>query len=951
MIKKEDKLVIRGAKTHNLKNISLSIPKNKLVVFTGVSGSGKSSLAFDTIYSEGQRRYVESLMSYARQFLGVMDKPDVESIDGISPAIAIDQKTISKNPRSTVGTITEIYDYLRILFVHSGTPYCPNGHGKIESQSVSNIVERVKQLQGSVMILAPLIVARKGEHRGVLQEAANSGFLRVRMNGISMLLDEALSITLDPQKKHTIDIVVDRMEIDDEVDEVRLFDSLETALKIGKGVVCISQQEDESEAPDIVYSENLACHQCGFSMRDIEPRSFSFNSPYGACDKCSGLGSQMEVDPALVMPNENLSLAEGAVKPWSSTTAQNPGRQGWYYLMLQRMTSRYNIDVNVPVKQLSQKVKDLILYGGDEFEGVVQNLERRHKATDSEWMRGEIEKYMNITDCPECSGMRLRPESLSVRINDLNIYEISCKSISAAQKFFTDFSEDPSLSKSQKAIVQPILKEIISRLGFLEKVGLEYLTLNRASATLSGGEGQRIRLATQLGSRLSGVFYILDEPSIGLHSRDQKRLVDTMKELRDLGNSVLVVEHDELTIREADWIVDIGPGAGKYGGEVLFEGTPQQLLRSRCLTGQYLSGKKKVEGISVIEQKKKSIPRHIQRKSEEKKGKMKECITIQGAREHNLKDIDVVVPLNKFVVVSGVSGSGKSSLVNDILAKYVLRELHNAHTIPGEHSSIQGLEYINKAIVIDQAPIGRTPRSNPATYTGVFSNIRELFASTQEAKARGYLAGRFSFNVKGGRCEVCSGGGVKKIEMFFLPDVYVECDACDGRRYNKEALDILYNGKNIADVLDMTIEEAYSFFENIPFIATKLDVLRRVGLGYIELGQGAPSLSGGEAQRVKLATELARRDTGKTLYILDEPTTGMHFEDVNNLLGVLKGLVRLGNSVLVIEHNIDMIQNADWIIDLGPGGGDAGGTLVAQGTPSDIAKEKASETGAFLVQR
>ncbi len=942
MTNKKDQLVIRGAKTHNLNNVSLSVPKNKLVVFTGVSGSGKSSLAFDTIYSEGQRRYVESLMSYARQFLGVMDKPDVESIDGISPAIAIDQKTISKNPRSTVGTITEIYDYLRILFVHIGVPYCPNGHGKIESQQVSNIVERIEKLKGRIIILAPLISNRKGEHRGVLEEIAKGGFLRVRLDGDIMLLEEALALVLDQQRKHSIDVVVDRIEIDKDVDDIRLLDSIETALKIGKGILNVAQEDKES-SQDIVYSEHLACNQCGFSMREIEPRSFSFNSPYGACVKCSGIGTQAEVDPSLVVPNDNLSLEEGAVRPWHTTTMQGSGRQGSYYLMLKRLASKYNINTLIAFKKLSKDIQNIIFYGDEEYEGVVQNLERRYKETDSEWMRNEIEKYMNIQDCSECNGMRLKPESLSVFIDSKNIYQITDKSISNACKFFDDLLNNPSISKSQKMIIEPIVKEITERLNFLSKVGLDYLTLNRMSATLSGGEGQRIRLATQLGSRLSGVFYILDEPSIGLHSRDQQRLINTMKELRDLGNSVLVVEHDKLTIMNADWIVDIGPGAGKYGGNILFEGSPKDLLKSDTLTGKYLSGRKTVEGNFVIKSKRKNIPIY-----ESKKSNNKEYITIIGASENNLKNIDVKIPLNKFVSVVGVSGSGKSSLINDILAKYVLRELHNAHTVPGEHKRIEGIQHINKAIVIDQSPIGRTPRSNSATYTGVFSNIRDLFSSTQEANIRGYSSGRFSFNVKGGRCEVCRGGGVQKIEMFFLPDVYVECDVCAGQRYNKDVLEVKYNGKNIADVLNMTIEDAYTFFENIPSIATKLDVLRRVGLGYIELGQGAPSLSGGEAQRVKLATELARRDTGKTLYILDEPTTGMHFEDVNNLLGVLNGLVDLGNSVLIIEHNIDVIKNSDWVVELGPEGGDKGGEIISQGTPDDIKQCKTSPTGKFL---
>jgi excinuclease ABC subunit A len=934
----KDKLVIKGAKTHNLKNVSLSVPKNKLVVFTGVSGSGKSSLVFDTIYSEGQRRYVESLSSYARQFLGVMDKPDVESIEGISPAIAIDQKTVSKNPRSTVGTITEIYDYLRLLFAHAGVPYCPAGHGLIESQSASQIADRIKTLRGEVMLLAPVVSARKGEHRTVLEEISSGGYLRARVDGHLMTLDEALGMDFDPKKKHTIEVVVDRMEIDEEVDKIRLSDSIETALKIGKGLLLVlTPGRKEGNFVENIYSEKLACHVCGFSMREVEPRTFSFNSPYGACPKCSGLGTQMEVESSLVLPNMDLSLAEGAVKPWM-TASHRVGRQGWYWLTLRRIAEKYGFSVNTALKKLKQEQINALLYGDDEIEGVVPNLERRYKETESDWTRAEIEKYMTIKDCPECLGKRLRPEALAVRVADKDIHEVVSTSIGEAIEFFGVLAKGETLTRAQKEITRPILKEIVARLGFLDKVGLDYLTLGRQSATLSGGEGQRIRLATQLGSQLSGVFYILDEPSVGLHSRDQERLISTMKELRDLGNSVLVVEHDELTIAAADWVIDIGPGAGKYGGGGLFEGTPKALLKSATLTGQYLSGRKKVDG---------EIAKKLKIQKAEK-SKVQKYITVKGATEHNLKNIDVAIPLNKFVVVSGVSGSGKSSLVNDILAKYLQRELHGAHMIPGAHKKIDGIRNINKAIVIDQTPIGRTPRSNPATYTGVFSHIRELFAATQEAKARGYGAGRFSFNVKGGRCENCGGGGVTKIEMFFLPDVYVECDVCEGKRYNKEALEILYKEKSIADVLAMTVDEAHEFFKAIPQIETKMDVLHKVGLGYIHLGQPAPSLSGGEAQRVKLATELARRDTGKTLYILDEPTTGLHFDDVNNLLAVLKGLVEKGNSVLVIEHNMDMIKNADWIIDLGPEGGEGGGFIVAEGTPATVAKVKRSYTGQFL---
>lgn len=945
-MRKKDDLVIKSAATHNLKNVSLKIPKNKLVVFCGVSGSGKSSLAFDTIYSEGQRRYVESLSSYARQFLGVMDKPDVESISGISPAIAIDQKTVSKNPRSTVGTITEIYDYLRLLFARAGDPYCANGHGVIQNQSASQIVSSMKTLKGEVVFLAPLVSARKGEHRAILEEIESGGFLRVRLDEHIMLIEEALNLELDPNKKHTIEVVIDRMEIGGDLDKIRLVDSIETALKVGRGILIVLHSEDEKgKWQENIYSEHLACHECGFSMREVEPRSFSFNSPYGACEKCLGIGLKMEVDPELIIPNKSLSLEEGAIKPFMSLRTKG-SFLGGYYLSLKRIAAEYDISLTKPFNKLTKEQQNIVLYGDSRTQGVIPMLEKRHKETSSEWAQAEIEKYMEIKECPECLGKRLKKESLFVKVVEKNIDDVTSLSIVEAIKFFDELSKDKSLPKSKKEIIKPILKEIIDRLGFLEKVGLSYLTLARSTATLSGGEGQRIRLATQLGSQLSGVFYILDEPSVGLHPRDQQLLIDTMKELRDLGNSVIVVEHDELTIQQADWVVDIGPGAGKYGGEVTFEGTPKQLLKSSSLTGKYLSGREQVNG--AINKTNKHADIDEGPPSKAKKSTKQKYIQVIGAKEHNLKDIDVDFPLNQFVVVSGVSGSGKSSLVNDILAKYLLHKLHKAHTIAGEHKQIKGIENINKAIVIDQSPIGRTPRSNCATYTGIFSIIRYLFSMTQESKVRGYTAGRFSFNVKGGRCEDCRGDGVKKIEMFFLPDVYVDCDVCAGQRYTKEVLEITYKEKNISDVLSMNVDEALTFFKDIPSIRTKLSVLHRVGLGYIELGQPAPSLSGGEAQRVKLATELARRDTGTTLYILDEPTTGMHFEDVNNLLSVLKGLVKKGNTVLVIEHNLDMIRNADWIIDLGYEGGDDGGNIIAEGTPSQIAKIKKSRTGQFL---
>ena len=940
----KNNLEIKGAKTHNLKNISLKVPKDKMVVFTGVSGSGKSSLVFDTIYSEGQRRYVESLSSYARQFLGVMDKAEVDSIEGISPAIAIDQKSVSKNPRSTVGTITEIYDYLRLLFAHTGKPYCPDCNILIESTSPQEISRTLQKLKGEIVIFAPLVSGRKGEHRGVLEEVSSAGFLRARVDGTTMTIAEALDKELDPKKAHSIDVLVDKMKMGSDVDKIRLLDSIETALKVGKGTM-LALDNKNGKSEEHIYSEKFACHNCGFSMREIEPRTFSFNSPYGACKNCSGLGTTMEVDPEFVMPNKKLTLEEGAVFPWM-TASHRVGRQGWYWMILKDMAEKYNFSMDTPVKDLSKEAVDIILYGDEDLEGVIPNLQRRYKETSSEYTRAEIEKYMNIKECPECDGQRLRPEALAVKIADENIHGVVIKNIDEARDFIKELQEGKEFSASDKKIAKPILKEIFDRLSFLDKVGLPYLTLARQAGTLSGGEAQRIRLATQLGSQLSGVFYILDEPSIGLHARDQARLINTMKELRDLGNSVLVVEHDPLTMQAADYIIDIGPGAGKHGGKVIFKGTPAQLKKAKTLTAEYLYGKKNVDG--KWENKKLNL-KHP-KPAKKKKDKKQKYLTVKGAKHNNLKNIDVKVPLGKLTCVSGVSGSGKSSLVNDILAKALKRHYHDAHTIPGEHKSIQGLSYLDKAIVIDQSPIGRTPRSNPATYTNVFNYVRDLFSQTQEARSRGYKPGRFSFNVKGGRCANCKGGGVTKIEMFFLPDVYVECEQCHGKRYNKEVLEINYKGRNIADVLEMTVEEAYEFFKNIPQIEKRLAVLIQVGLGYIQLGQPAPSLSGGEAQRVKLATELARRSTGKTLYILDEPTTGLHPDDVNKLLSVLNGLVGQGNSVLVIEHNLDVIKNADWIIDLGPEGGDGGGEIVTEGTPKQVARVKKSHTGQFLVK-
>ena len=919
---KDDILNIKNARVHNLKNISLKIPKNKLVVITGLSGSGKSSLAFDTIFAEGQRRYVESLSAYARQFLGMMQKPDVDEITGISPAISIDQKSVSRNPRSTVGTITEIYDYLRLLFARAGTPFCPACGIEIKKQSVTQIADEVSKLKGESLILGPVIRGKKGEHKAVLEEAQERGFTKVRLDGEFLSIEEAIDRELNPKKIHDIEIVVDKINGDEEIDRVRLVDSLEMAIRMSKGIVIVG---------DTIFSENFACPKCGFSMAEIQPRTFSFNSPYGACSSCSGLGTQMDADLDLVIPNKNLSISEGAIKPWMSAS-HRVGRQGYFWHILRGMADKYGFSLDVPVKKLSQKDISTILHGDDAFEGVMPSLIRRYKETDSEWTRAEIEKYMIIKPCSSCEGKRLKREALAVKFAGKGIDEVVHMSMADTLDFFEKV-------KGKTKISQPIIKEILSRSQFLLDVGLHYLALSRSADTLSGGEAQRLRLATQIGSKLSGVIYILDEPSIGLHARDQARLIKTLKDLRDLGNSVIVVEHDPQTILAADWVVDIGPGAGKGGGKVVYEGTPTGLKKSKTLTGEYLSGRKKILKSEIRN------PKQAQSASGQTKV---QNLVIKGASEHNLKNIDVKIPLGKFVCVTGVSGSGKSSLVNDILAKSLRREFQGAHTIPGAHKKIEGLRFLDKTLIVDQSPIGRTPRSNPATYTGAFSIIRDLFAATRESRARGYAVGRFSFNVKGGRCEACEGQGMKKVEMHFLPDVYVECDECMGTRYTKEVLDIGYKGKNIAEVLSMTVAEALKFFENIPVLSHKFEVLNKVGLSYVELGQPAPSLSGGEAQRIKLASELSRKATGKTLYILDEPTTGLHFEDVNNLLKVLFELVSLGNSVLVVEHNADVIKNADWIIDLGPEGGDEGGYIVAEGTPKDIAKNKKSWTGKYL---
>jgi len=948
---RESFIKVRGARIHNLKNINVNIPKDKLVVITGISGSGKSSLAFDTLYAEGQRRYVESLSAYARQFLGVMKKPDVDKIEGISPAISINQRKAAHNPRSTVGTITEIYDYLRLLFARIGRPHCPKCGRPIARQTVDQIVEQVLSLpKGSeILILGPVVRARKGEHKGILEEIARSGFIRVRIDGILHRLEEALELKLARYKKHDIEVLVDRLELSEDLDRPRLVDSLETALKLGKGVVIVNRSQVAGERSqksksqnlkpkDIIFSEHFACEKCGISLPELEPRLFSFNSPFGACPSCQGLGEKLEVDPKLVIPNPNLSISEGAIFPWAHAS-HKVGRQGFFWWKLDSLSQRYNFSLDVPVKNLKKSIIDLILYGDYDFEGVIPWLQRRYHTTESEYVRKEIEKYMIERECEVCHGKRLKPEALAVKVAGKSIDQLVKTPISRLQEFFRELEKGKKLSENELKIARLIIKEIINRLQFLLDVGVGYLTLDRKAATLAGGEEQRVRLATQIGTRLSGVLYILDEPSIGLHPRDQKRLIKTLKRLRDLKNTVLVVEHDSQTIKAADWVIDLGPGAGKQGGHIVFEGTPKKLLRAHTLTGDYLSGRKKVE---IKNRATWDVSGERKEKKEQK------YLVIKGAREHNLKNIDVKIPLGKFVCITGVSGSGKSSLMNDILARALMKRFYGAKKAVGKHKEILGQEYLDKVVLVDQSPIGRTPRSNPATYVGVFAYIRKLFSQTREARARGYLPGRFSFNVKGGRCEECRGEGVKKIEMYFLPDVFVECQECKGKRYNKETLEIRYKGKNIAEVLEMTVEEAIKFFKNIPPIYRKLKVLYDVGLGYIKLGQPAPSLSGGEAQRVKLALELSKVATGKTLYILDEPTTGLHPHDIKKLVWVLKSLVNKGNTVLVTEHNIDIIRNSDWIIDLGPEGGEEGGDIVAEGPPFKIAKDKKSYTGRFL---
>ncbi len=1053
----QDKIVIRGAREHNLKNIDVTIPRDKLVVITGLSGSGKSSLAFDTLFAEGQRRYVESLSAYARQFLDKMDKPDVEHIDGLSPAISIDQKGATHNPRSTVGTVTEIYDYLRLLYARVGHQHCPQCGREVSQQTLQQIVDSVLSLpDGSrLLLLAPLVQGRKGEYKNVFEEMRRSGYVRVRVDG--QIRDLGEEIELDKQKKHTIEVVVDRLilrkqkkqaiadstdsdsgapsvdgdalssrpalrkvaepaeiyalpardetldadarrlaelipdpapPVHDEVDPAfrqRLSDSIETTLKLGNGVVLVSVVDGE----EILFSEKAACVYCGISLPEIAPRTFSFNSPHGACPTCTGLGTQQEIDPELVVTNPDLSILQGAIAPWSKMIN---GSQ-WHSATMEALAKRYNFDLNTPWKDLSDEIKRTLLYGTNEqltirytpqhghtrnynvhFEGVINNLDRRYKQTESEGIREEIEGYMSARICPDCNGARLKPEALAVTVGGRNIVQVSQLAISRTQTFFHDLEDhevpppastkpvvvsakgkkngaknasplgDPlakiemdeelvlgPLTARERIIARQIFKEIRARLQFLIDVGLDYLTLGRSAASLSGGEAQRIRLATQIGSGLMGVLYILDEPSIGLHQRDNERLIHTLVRLRNLGNTLIVVEHDEDTMRASDYILDIGPGAGEHGGRVVAEGTYEEIVANpNSLTGDYLSGRKSIE-----------VP------GERRQGNG-HALVIRGARENNLKNIDVEIPLGKFVAITGVSGSGKSTLITDILYHKLAQMFYRAHERPGEHDTIEGLEHLDKVIDIDQSPIGRTPRSNPATYTNAFTGIRELFAQVPESRIRGYAAGRFSFNVKGGRCEACKGEGIVKIEMNFLPDVYVPCEVCQGKRYNREALEIHYKGKSIADVLDMTVEEALDFFANVPSIHNKMKTLYDVGLGYMRLGQPATTLSGGEAQRVKLATELSRRATGRTMYILDEPTTGLHFADVARLLEVLQRLVDAGNTIVVIEHNLDIIKSADWLIDLGPDGGDAGGRVIAQGTPEEVAEIPQSYTGHFL---
>lgn len=933
---KQPSISIRGARAHNLKGVDIEIPKNKLVVMTGLSGSGKSSLAFDTIYAEGQRRYVESLSAYARQFLGQMDKPDVDSIEGLSPAISIDQKTTSKNPRSTVATVTEIYDYIRLLYARVGKPYCPNHGIEIESQTVQQMTDRILDLEErtKIQLLAPVVLHRKGSHEKLIDDISKKGYVRVRVDGEITDVNEVPE--LDKNKNHSIEVVVDRLVVKSGI-ETRLADSIETALQLSEGTLIVDVIGDE----EMKFSENHACPICGFSIGELEPRMFSFNSPFGACPTCDGLGQILRVDLDLVVPDPNKTLNEGAILPWEPTSSD------FYPTLLKRVCEVYKIDMDKPYKKLTQRQKDILMYGSKgkkiefmfrqrngqkrkrtmEFEGVVHNVNRRYHESPSEYTREMMSKYMTQLTCQTCHGKRLSREALSVYVGNKNIGDVVAYSIGEALNYYDNLE----LSSQDRTIADQILKEIYSRLKFLYNVGLEYLTLDRSAGTLSGGEAQRIRLATQIGSRLTGVLYVLDEPSIGLHQRDNDRLINTLKEMRDLGNTLIVVEHDDDTMRAADYLIDVGPGAGEHGGEIVASGTPKQVMRKKSsLTGQYLSGQKLIE-----------VPEHRREITDRK-------LHIKGARSNNLKDVNVDLPLSTMTVVTGVSGSGKSSLVNEVLYKTLSKEINNSKVKPGDNDGIDGLDQLDKVIDIDQSPIGRTPRSNPATYTGVFDDIRDIFAQTNEAKIRGYSKGRFSFNVKGGRCEACKGDGIIKIEMHFLPDVYVPCEVCDGKRYNRETLEVTYKGKNIADVLAMTAEEATHFFENVPKIHRKLKTLVDVGLGYVKLGQPATTLSGGEAQRVKLASELHKRSTGRSIYILDEPTTGLHVDDIRRLLNVLNKLVDNGDTVVIIEHNLDVIKKADYLIDLGPEGGDGGGTIVATGTPEEVAEVKESYTGQYL---
>ena len=977
-----DQIIIKGAREHNLKNLNVTLPKNKLIVFTGISGSGKSSLAFDTIYAEGQRRYVESLASYARQFLGVMDKPDVDTIEGLSPAISIDQKSTSHNPRSTVGTVTEIYDYMRLLFARVGHPHCPLCRREISHQTPQQIVGEIQKLATSntlaslrgrsgkhgtrILLLAPVVRDRKGEFREIFADIAKKGYRQVRVDDQIKGIDE--DFVLIKTNKHSIDIVVDRMALPAE--KSRLTQSVEQGLKLAEGTIIVSEILDKSfdipqypkELKDNLFSEKFMCPKDNISLPEIEPRTFSFNSPHGACPKCHGLGTIRKVDPSLVV-NPNLTVAEGGILPWARLVQSD----SWSWRVLEQVAKDEDININVPMGHLPKEKLSILLYGSKNyykvrgpnrfgkivswdtnFEGVEESLEKKHLQTESDFVRAEIEKFMTLNICEDCHGARLKPEALSITVDQKSIAQVSAYSIENIYKWFTQIAKEENtiLTEREKIIAKPILKELLSRVKFLLDVGLEYISIERSANTLAGGEAQRIRLASQIGSGLSGVLYVLDEPSIGLHQRDNNRLITTLKKLRDIQNTVIVVEHDREMMLSADEILDFGPGAGEHGGKIIFQGTPAQIVKSpQSLTGKYLSGRKKIKISNETIDPRLEKPEEATLNNELS---TQNLLLLKGARQHNLKNIDVELPLGKFICVTGVSGSGKSTLVHDILYKALAQEFYRSRQKPGDFNGVVGSENLDKVILIDQSPIGRTPRSNPATYTGVFTFIREIFAKTMDSRIRGYKPGRFSFNVKGGRCEACEGDGKLKIEMQFLPDVYVDCEVCGGKRYNEEALEVHYKDKNISEVLEMTVEEALKFFENIPQIKNKLETIYDVGLGYIHLGQPAPTLSGGEAQRVKLATELSKRATGRTLYILDEPTTGLHFADIEKLLLILKRLVATGNTVIIIEHNLDVVANADWIIDLGPEGGDKGGEVVATGTPTDISKVKKSYTGQFL---